>query len=382
MDANPLDTEAWKSIVAKLPSNWKELAEELGLCRSQPSKAGERAKLKDPEILLRLVLHHVATGTPLDLTVAQAHAVDLVSVSKVALHYRMRTVGPWLAQLAVAVSGADKAFAPETWGGYRIFCTDATTGCRPGACGTTFRVHYRVDAAAQRPVAFHVTDAHGGEKLRRFTLAEGDLDLCDRGYCTAADIDHSEQARARIIVRFTRGSLPLFNGNGAPIDIKPRVLKITRPGRIRAWNVWVHGPEGRRIAGRIVAMRLNDAQSSKALARLKREKDAKDITSEDVAWSQYVVLFTTVPESRLSAPMVIELYRLRWLAELQIKRDKSIGGLDQLPNFREDTIEGWVCGKLLAFALARRFSEAPFSPRGVAVHNAPWDEVAALGHAA
>jgi len=365
MEQNPLDTEAWKSIVAYLPPTWKEMAKEHGLCHSQPSKEGERAKLSDPEKLLPLVLHHIATETPLDLTVAQAHAVDLVSVTKVALHLRMRTVGPWLAQLAVAVSGADQTFASDRWGGYRIFCTDATTGSRPGACGTTFRVHYRVDAAVMRPVAFHFTDVHGGEKLRRFTIADGDLDLMDRGYCTAADIEHSEQHNGKVIVRFTRGPLPLFDDGGVPIDIKPRVLRVTHPGRIKEWSVVVHGPNGRHIEGRIVAIRLNDEQASKSLERLKREKSGKEISAEDREWSRYVVLFTTVPKARLSAKMVIELYRLRWLAELQIKRDKSIGGLDRLPNFRDDTIESWVCGKLLCFALARRFTEASFSPGGV-----------------
>ena len=87
-----------------------------------------------------------------------------------------------------------------------------------------------------------------------------------------------------------------------------------------------------------------------------------------------MVLFTTVPKARVSASRVIELYRLRWLVELHIKRDKSIGGLDHLPNFREDTIESWVSGKLLALALARRFAEAPFPPWGVDVpaHTDEW----------
>jgi hypothetical protein len=362
MEANALDGSGWNSINSMLPSNWRQLAEEFGLCRSQPSKNGERAKLKDPAVLLRLVLHHVGTETPLDLTVAQADAIGLVSVSKVALHLRMRSVGPWLARLAASIAQTDETFAAERWGGYRIHCTDATTGCRPGATGTTFRVHYRIEAATMRPVAFHFTDVHGGEMLRRFTIEDGDLDLLDRGYCTAADIQHSKRKHGEVIVRFTRGSLPLFDDGGVPIDIKPRVLAIKRAGRIRSWKVTVHGPGGDRIEGRIVALRLTDGQAAKAIERLGREKALKDISDEDREWSRYVVVFTTVPPARLSAKMVIELYRLRWLVELQIKRDKSIGGLDRLPNFRDDTIESWVCGKLLLFAIARRLAEARFSP--------------------
>jgi hypothetical protein len=48
--------------------------------------------------------------------------------------------------------------------------------------------------------------------------------------------------------------------------------------------------------------------------------------------------------------------------ELQIKRDKSIGGLARLPNVRDDTIASWVSAKRLVLARARRFAEVPFPP--------------------
>lgn len=190
--------------------------------------------------------------------------------------------------------------------------------------------------------------------------------------------EHSELNKGKVIVRFTRGTLPLFDDGGVPIDIKPRVLKITHPGCFKEWSVVVHGPSGRHIEGRIVAMRLNDEQASKALDRLKREKSDKDISAEDRECSRYIVVFATVPKARLSAKMVIELYRLRWLVELQIKRDKSIGGLDRVPNFRDDTIESWVCAKLLLFALARRIAKVSLptmnpasTPRPAAAESDP-----------
>jgi Transposase DDE domain len=364
MDANIFDSAGWHSLRSLLPTDFRERAVKLNLCRSQPSKTGERAKLKDPETLLRLVLHHVATDTPLDLTVAQAHAINLVSVSKVALHLRMRTVGPWLSELAASVSNADTLFAPERWGGYRVFCTDATCGARPGACGTSFRVHCRLEAATMRPQQWEITDVHGGEMLRRFKIEADDLDLLDRAYCNAHDIEHADKARGKVIVRYARTSLPLFDRRGRAIDIKPRVLRIKRAGQVKEWAVRVHGPEGSVITGRIVAMRLSAEQTGKAIARLRREKKAGEITPEDLAWSQFVVVFTTVPTNRLSSVMVLELYRLRWLVELEFKREKSIGGLDRLPNFRDDTIASWVAGKLLAFALARRSVEGAFPPGG------------------
>ena len=69
--------------------------------------------------------------------------------------------------------------------------------------------------------------------------------------------------------------------------------------------------------------------------------------------AEFVVLFTTVPKDRLSGDQILELYGLRWQVELHIKRDKSIAGLDRLPNYRPDTIHTWICAKMLLTQIAR-----------------------------
>ena len=71
----------------------------------------------------------------------------------------------------------------------------------------------------------------------------------------------------------------------------------------------------------------------------------------------------------LSDEAILALFRLRWQVELHIKRDKSLGGLDRLPNFRPDTIEGWVSAKLLLGALARRMVREAFPPGAGAVRG-------------
>ncbi len=376
MDTDLFANADWQYLKSLLPPQWRELAATYKLCRSMPSSGGERAKLKDPEVLLRLVLHHVGTESALEHTTAQAHAIGLVSVSKVALHFRMRKVGPWLAHMAADINGNDHAFDPQRWAGYRVCCTDATAGSKPGACGTTFRVHYRIDARTLRPIQTLFSTVEGGEMLRRFDVQTGDLDLLDRAYCNAPDIAHAVDHGGDVIVRFNRSSLPLWDSRGRRVDIVPRVLRMQRAGRVKEWGVRVAAPtkkgeDPRWITGRIVAMRLNDEQTNKALARLAREKGAGAVSAEDRAWARYVVVFTTAPRSKLRGEMVMELYRLRWMVELQIKRDKSIGGLDRLPNFRDDTIEGWVSAKLLLQALARRSTEARVPPCAVDNSNDP-----------
>jgi len=92
------------------------------------------------------------------------------------------------------------------------------------------------------------------------------------------------------------------------------------------------------------------------------------VTEASLAMADFVFLFTTVPRDRLLCEQVLALYGLRWQVELEFKRNKSLTGLDRLPNFRPDTIESWLYAKLLLHQLLRRVStdSADFSPSDIA----------------
>lgn len=349
-------TGDWAVIEAQLPPNWRALARAYGVSREVPPHLG--AKLQgDPGLVLRLVLHHVATDTSLEQTTAQAAVAGLVDVSAVALHLRMRTIGPYLAALTSQLEQADATFAPERWAGYDVLAGDATVVTRPGARGTTARVHYLLRLSTLRPVQTVVTDEHGGEMLRRFTVARAQLALLDRAYCNPPDIAHAHAAAAAVIVRYNRGTLPLYDAHGRRLDVAAKVRRLGRPSRARSWTASVRTAAGDVIVGRVCALRLPTAKADEARARVRKERGAA-LTTADLEWAPYVVVFTTVPATRLSATEVLRLYRLRWQQELHIKRDKSLGGLDRLPNARPDTIESWICAKLLALALTRKLTAA------------------------
>lgn len=366
-----MSSAGWATLQSLLPRNWAQRAEELRLCRSIRAATGEeRAKLRDPGTLLRLVLHHVQTGSSLDQTVTLAAAAKLVDVSSVALHYRMRAVGPWLSEMAAQMIGAPEMFDAARWAGFRIFCTDATTGTRPGAMGTTFRVHYRIHAQTLRPDQAHFTDDKGGETLRNFTIRPGDLDLVDRAYCTPPSIAHSVTHGGDLIVRYNRGTLPLRRRRTRqPFDVEAWVLSRRARDHVRSRQVIVDC-EGGAVFGRVIAIRLSRPQAKKARQRTIKEK-GKDTPEQELLWSEYVVVFTTVPADVLPDEAILALFRLRWQVELHIKRDKSVGGLDRLPNFRPDTIEGWVSAKLLLGALARRLVCEAFPPEASPLGRGP-----------
>lgn len=345
----------WNVIESKLPARWRELAALHGVLREYRPDLG--AKISDPAVLLRLILHYVTVGASLRATVAQAYAIGLIKLSAAALHKWMYKVGGWLAAIVSDAMVTAATFASQRWAGYEVIATDASTVQRPGAKGTTARLHVALRLFDLRPVFVLVTGVDVGETLRNFVMRAGQLWLGDRGYCNANGIAHAVAQGADVLIRFAFGPLPLFERNGAALDIRARITKIGRPGRIKKWSAWVHPVAGGRIPVRIVAVRLPGAEAEKARERLVREHGRKHVSNDMLETASYVVIVTTVPKTRMSVEQLIELYRLRWQIELNFKRDKSIAGLDELPNFKVETIQAWICGKMLAIYLSRQLAE-------------------------
>jgi hypothetical protein len=344
----------WPMIEAQLPPRWRELAVEMGVVYTGfPAHMG--TKVTDVEQLLRPVLYQVATNSSLAVTVSTAAAAGIIEMSAVGLHKRMRTIGPYLAQLVAQMTDAETTFAPERWAGYDPVIVDGSAVCRPGAEGTTARVHYALRLDTLRPVQLEVTDDKGGETFRRFDAERGQLWIADRGYANPPGIAAITEPGADVLVRYNRGTLPLFDVNGKALDVQGKLARLKKPGVAREWYAEVRPRDGKPIVGRLCAVLLPPDKAEEARQRVRREQGAS-VTEETLAAAQYVVVFTTVPRRRLTVDLVMELYRLRWQVELHIKRDKSIAGLDRLPNFRNDTVYSWICAKLLLTQIARRLA--------------------------
>ena len=269
-----------------------------------------------------------------------------------------RKLGPFFASLVADMAGTEREFAAGRWAGYDIVVVDASVVSRPGAEGTTARVHYALRLTTLHPVNVQVTDDRGGETFRRFDPQAGELWMGDRGYANPPGIAFVKSSDAEVLVRYNRGSLPLYDIEGKRLDVLAKLLaKLRKPGRVREWAVWVHPEDCKPIGGRLVAVRLPVEKAEEARERLRREQ-GDEVTAESLAMADFVVVFTTVPKNRLSAERVLELYGLRWQIELHIKRDKSIAGLDRLPNRRPDTVYTWICAKLLLVQIARRMASS------------------------
>jgi len=323
----------------------------MKLVQPRPQQLG--AKVTDIEQVLRPVLHHV-TGASLRLTTATSMAAGLISLSAVALHKWMRKLGPYLAELLMRLLGTEQ-LSPERWAGYRLVAADATTVQRPGALGVTARVHYALTLPDLRCKHCEVTDDKGGETARRFVAEEGELWLLDRGYANPPGVAWMAQQGAAVIVRYCRGSLPLFDTTGHPIDVDELVCSTVGHGGEWERGVFVHGPDDKVIEGRLCWTQLPDDKAEQARERLRREHDGS-VDAMSLQMAGFVVLFTTAPAERLDTGLVLALYRARWQIELEFKRDKSIGDLGRLPNFRPDTIHSWICAHLLLQEIVRKIA--------------------------
>lgn len=357
----------WTTVEALLPDGWRTMAVQHGLVHAKlPAQLG--AKITDVSVPLRMLLYRVGTNTSLKVAAAAAFAGEMVDISPVAFHYWERKMGPFVASLAASLANTEREFAAERWAGYDIVVVDASAVCRPGAEGTTARVHYALRLASLQPVNVQVTDDKGGETFRRFDPQPGELWMGDRGYANPPGVAFVTGARADVLVRYNRGSLPLYAIDGRRLDVQAKLSKLSRPNRVREWAAWVRPESCEPIRGRLVAVRLPADKAKEARERLQREQGST-LTAESLAMADFVVVFTTVPQDRLSAERVLELYALRWQIELHIKRDKSIAGLDRLPNRRPDTIYTWICTKLLLVQIARKLTSATMSipPCGLGV---------------
>lgn len=349
----------WAMIAAQLPPRWRELAVEMGVVYTKfPVHMG--TKVTDVEQVLRPVLYQVATNTSLAVTVSAAAAAGLLKLSAVGLHKRMRTIGPYLAQLVARMTDAETTFAPAKWAGYDPIAVDGSSVSRPGAEGTTARVHYALRLSTLQPVQLEVTDDKGGETFRNFDAEAGQLWIADRCYANPPGIAAIKDDGADVLVRYNRGSLPLFGIGGTHLDVQKKLATLKKPGVAREWYAEVRPRGGKAIVGRLCALLLPPDKAEEARQRARREQGAS-VTKETLAAAQYVVVFTTVPRARLTADLIMELYRVRWQIELHIKRDKSIAGLDRLPNFRNDTVYSWICAKLLLTQIARKLATANVS---------------------
>ncbi len=314
--------ESWELLLNLLPAGWEQQAI---LCGAVERLRGFRSAGD----LLRVLLLHVGKGYSLRETAVRARRSGLVDVSDVALLLRLRKAQHWWRQMCLGLlreSGWSLGADPRQW---NVRAVDGTLVREPGRTGTQWRIHYSLRLPDLECDAFEITAARGagtGEKLERLAVAPGDLILADRGFCRPAGVAAVARQDGALIVRLHSSSLPLRHADGRPFVIVEQIRSLAQAGQIGEWSVQVQSAEGV-IEGRVCALRKSEQDAARATRRVvrKAQKNGKTTRPATLELACYVLVFTTVPASDLSAAEVLELYRSRWQIELAFKRLKGDG---------------------------------------------------------
>jgi Transposase DDE domain len=341
----------WAELLTYLPDEYDKMAKEMKQLEVQYGNA----KITTADELLRFLFVHAGAGLPLRQTVAVVEGGGGPRISHVTLHQKMCRAAPYLQALVNALSSARNTLSVELLSGYDVIAIDATADSSPGSDGTDVRLHTAIRLTDLTVLQVEATGVKGGETLKRFALQAGQLALVDRGYANGPGVASAVKKGADVLGRLNRGALPLYKRDGERIDVM-KCLRSLKGRRTEEWPAEIRtdlNGEVMVIPVRLVAVRLPKNEAEEARKRVRKEY-GKKTSAEMLEAAGYVALYTTVPAARMSAAHSIALYRLRWQVELLFKRWKSICGLDELPNFIEDTILSWVLTKTLLVLILER----------------------------
>jgi hypothetical protein len=328
--------------------------------------------------LLRLVLAYALSGFSLRSTAAWAEASGEASLSDVALLKRLRRCGPWLAALVGKLASTVNPEAACGCGTRRVVAVDATAICSPGGKDKRYRLLHTVyDVGAQRFRTTEVSDRKRAERLDVGTVEAGEIRLGDRAYGRYRDLAAVCAADADYVVRLSATALKLTRTNGTPFKRAQLCKKAEREG-VQDVPVLVHDSGGAApLAARLIILPLPQEKAEAARRRMRKKARHWGYTASDdaLATAGCLMLVTSLTAKECPADRVLELYRLRWQAELAFKRLKSLLDLEKLRAFDDELVSAWIHAVLLVALIIElerpsMQSEAPDSPRSEHDDNA------------
>ena len=251
---------------------------------------------------------------------------------------------------------------------------DSTIIKEPGDTGSQWRVLYSLRVPDWQCDDFRLTSTKGagnGESLKYFTIKRGDCLLADRGFSQLAGIEHVHRNGGSVIVRLNDQSTPLELADGSSAVLLDWLTQLKKTGQVGSLPVWLPAKKGtskERIPARLCAVRKSVEAAALAVRKLqqrasRKQSELREVTLEHSGW---IVVLTTVDEATMTAPEVLEWYRVRWQIELAFKRLKSLGDVGHLPKRDAASSRAWVYGKLLIALLSEKMQRhaAALSPWG------------------
>ena len=361
--------EDWRVFVSFLPADWERLA-----IRTDALKGLRRNK--SAEQYLRTLLIHLACGYSLRETALRAREARLANLSDVALLKRLRKSEQWLYELCRKLFEESSSESQHTGLNRRIRLVDATHVSEPGKTGSLWRIHYSLSWPSLRCDYFRLSSSSGsgaGESLSPIPVQAGDCLLADRGYSSARGIHQVVSQGADVILRLNPRAIRILEPKGQPFKWVEALQSIAGPGEIRQWPARISLRNGTLVPGRLCVIAKSRQATERACKKLRKKAYEQRIALEadTLLYAGYILVFTTVAETELSAGQVLDWYRLRWQIELVFKRFKQIAQLGHLPKNDPQSARAWLYGKMLVALLVEKLivHARSVSPWGYPLHE-------------
>jgi hypothetical protein len=355
-----LVNEDWTNVVVRLGG-----AETLDVTARETKAFLRPREITNAVDLLRLILAYCLGEQGLRSTAAWAVSVGLVDISSVALLYRLRQCGDWLALLVGQVL-ADAA--PQASRGRMIRIIDATTVPKKGLDARKknelWRIHSAFDLPQERFGHFELTDQQAGETLDRIPVVAGEIRLGDRAYLQPDRMAAVIEAGADVVIRAGWKSARWLDGEGNALDLIAELRKAAR-GLIDR-PIWIKRKRGAPLAVRLVAIKkpAQAAAEARRKARRAAQRGGHQLSKQTLDAADWVILVTSLKPTEFATADVLALYRLRWRIELGFKRLKSLIGLKGPPGIDERSARPHVLAHLLTILLLEPLvDELEDSPR-------------------
>jgi len=234
---------------------------------------------QSPDVLLRMLMLHMARGYSLRETVVRAKLANWADISDVALLKRLRNSEEWLRLLCIELLRENVAYRLEEAFSRTIRIVDGTIVREPGKTGSQWRILYCIRLPSLECDFFELAAAIGegsGESLNRLPVVPHELILADAGYCSIAGIEYVWQHAADVLVRINPQSFVAYSVYGRRISLLPRLRTLSKVGQFRKWRVVLH-VQGSTFAGRLCAVRKSDCAIQQTHRRLQRKASKKQM---------------------------------------------------------------------------------------------------------
>jgi hypothetical protein len=348
MTNESLLNDDWGSVVARLGG-----AERLDALARETKAFVRPRQISNAVDLLRLILAYCLGERGLRATASWAASVGLVNISNVAVLYRLRQCGDWLAALIGQVLAAG---VPKAGRGRMIRIIDATTVPKAGPAARKkselWRIHSAFDLPHERFGHFELTDQKGGETLDRIPVVKGEIRLGDRAYLQPDRMAGLLEGGADFVIRAGWKSAHWLDAAGDRFDLIAELRAASKRGLIDR-PVWIKRKGAAPLALRLVAIKkpAQAAAAARRRARRNAQRERHRLSKQTLEAADWVILVTSLSPTEFTTADVLALYRLRWRIELGFKRLKSLIGLKGPPGTDERSARPHVLAHLLMILL-------------------------------